>query len=77
VKRLLIIALAAVVCSSACSSPETARTRGDGPGADTGNRGTIVRMHEGSRPYAGTPRLIPTPPPPLDPANQADALSRR
>lgn len=76
-KRPLIIAVAVVVCASACSSPETERTRGDGPGADAGNRGAVVLMHEGSRPYAGTPRLIPTPPPPLDPANQADALSRR
>jgi hypothetical protein len=76
-KHRLITALTALVCSSACSSPETARTRGDGPGADLGNRDPIVRMHEGSKPYAGTPRLIPTPPPPLDPADQADRLSRR
>lgn len=76
-KRLPIIALATAVCLSGCSSPETVRTRGGGPGADSGNRDVVVRMHEGSKPYAGTPVLIPTPPPPLDPANHADALSRK
>ena len=62
---------------AACSSPETARTRGGGPGADLGNRGKIVRMHEGARPYEKTPKLIPSEHPPLEPANQADEVSRR
>ena len=34
---------------AACASPETARTRGGGPGADVGNRDKFVQMHEGSR----------------------------
>jgi hypothetical protein len=69
---LVLIALAL----AGCTSPEATRTRGGGPGADKGNRGDVVLMHEGSRPYAGTPRLIPTQPPPLEPARQAHLLSR-
>jgi hypothetical protein len=45
---------------AACTSPESERTLGGGPGADVGNRGDPVEMHEGSRPYASTPRLIPS-----------------
>ena len=74
-KRVLIALLGAALAS--CSSPEATRTRGDGPGADRGNRGPVVRMHEGANPYKGTPRLIPTEPPPLEAANQADRPSRR
>ena len=59
-----------------CASPETARTRGGDPGADVGNRGNVVKMHEGSRPFWKTPQLIPTKHPPLEPAAQADELSR-
>jgi hypothetical protein len=62
---------------AACSSPEAARTRGVGPGADLGNRGKIVRMHEGARPYEKTPKLIPSEHPPLESANQADEVSRQ
>ena len=60
-----------------CASPETTRTRGGGPGADVGNRDTVVEMHEGSQPFWKTPKIIPAKHPPLDPANQADQLSRR
>ena len=60
-----------------CASPETARTRGGGPGADVGNRSKFVEMHEGSQPFWNTPKIIPAKHPPLDPANQADELSRR
>jgi len=60
-----------------CASPESTRTRGGGPGADPGNRGKIVRLHEGARPFEKTPKIIPTKHPPLDPADQADQLSRR
>ena len=60
-----------------CASPETTRTRGGGPGADVGNRARVVEMHEGSQPFWKTPKLIPAKHPPLDTANQADALSRR
>ena len=62
---------------AACASPETTRTRGGGPGADVGNRDKFVQMHEGSRPFESTPKLIPTKHPPLDPASQADELSRK
>jgi hypothetical protein len=70
----LLIAFAAL---AACASPETTRTRGGGPGADVGNRGKDVDMHEGSRPFWKTPDLIPTKHPPLAPASQADQLSRQ
>lgn len=60
-----------------CASPEATRTRGGGPGADMGNRGKFVEMHEGSQPFWKTPKIIPAKHPPLDPANQADQLSRR
>jgi hypothetical protein len=75
VNRLAFAALAAFV--AACTSPESTRTRGGGPGADLGNRGAVVEMHEGSRPYENTPRLIPEKGAPIDSANQADRLSRR
>jgi hypothetical protein len=74
-KLALLTIIAAVVAG--CTSPETNRTRGGGPGADLGNRGSIVRMHEGAKPYENTPRMIPAKPPPLDSANQADQLSRQ
>lgn len=67
--------LVAVVGLAACTSPESLRERGGGPGADKGNRGAVVFMHEGSKPYAGTPHLTPTPPPPLESARQAHRLS--
>lgn len=75
-----VIALLVVIlssCISACYSPETSRARGGGPGADVGNRGAFVNMHEGSRPFYQTPQLIPAKPPPLDSARQADTLSRK
>ena len=62
---------------AACSSPETTRTRGGGPGADVGNRGQVTRLHEGAKPFENTPKLIPTKGPPLESASQADQLSRR
>jgi hypothetical protein len=61
----------------ACASPEMTRTRGGGPGADVGNRDKILDMHEGSRPFYRTPDLIPAKHPPLEPARQADELSRK
>jgi len=76
--RLALITVAALVFYlAACASPETTRTRGGGPGADVGNRGKDVDMHEGSRPFWKTPDLIPTKNPPLAPASQADQLSRQ
>jgi hypothetical protein len=55
VRGLLALAMLAVV---GCTSPEATRQRGGGPGADVGNRDSVVEMHEGSRPYHGTPRLV-------------------
>jgi hypothetical protein len=74
VKRAVALLLLAAL--AACESPEAARTRGEGPGADVGNRGDVVRMHEGSQPYSNTPRLIPQQGAPVDSANQAYELSR-
>jgi hypothetical protein len=53
---LLAIALGAL---TGCTSPEATRTRAGGPGADPGNRGTVVTMHDGADPYHGTPQVIP------------------
>ena len=73
--RMALVAL--FFCCAACTSPEATRTRGGGPGADVGNKTKVVRMHEGSRPFEGTPKIIETKHPPLDPAYQADELSRQ
>lgn len=71
--RIALILTAVVV--TGCTSPEAERTRGGTRGADIGNRGDEVLMHEGSRPYFRTPTLQPTDPPPLDGAAHAHALS--
>jgi hypothetical protein len=70
---LMIIAVAA----AGCTSPEATRSRGGGPGADVGNRSSIVRMHEGSRPFEQTPKIIGAEHPPLESARQASEFSRR
>jgi hypothetical protein len=76
--NLSVIPLIALLfCTFGCTSPESTRTRGGGPGADPGNRGKFVQMHEGAKPFEKTPKIIPTKHPPLDPASQADQLSRR
>jgi len=67
--RLPLIVVA--VAAAACSSPESTRVQGGGPGADTGNRPAIVNMHEGSNPFEDTPDLNPTRPPPLESATHA------
>ena len=71
---LLIVFFSAL---AACASPETARSRGGAAGADVGNRGKVVDMHEGSQPFWKTPQLIASKHPPLDSAHQADQLSRQ
>lgn len=71
-----VIFLAALFALVACTSPETTRTRGSGPGADVGNRTKFLRMHEGADPFAKTPKLIPAQGPPLAAARQAEQLSR-
>jgi hypothetical protein len=72
--RALPVLLAWVL--AACS-PEAQRTQGGGPGGDTGNRPEIVRMHEGSRPYHESPRLLSIESPALDTANHAREFGRR
>jgi hypothetical protein len=72
--RLLL--LIAPLWLAACS-PEAERTRGGGPGGDTGNRPEIVRMHEGSSPFEDTPKRIFGERPPLDTASQAQEYGRR
>jgi hypothetical protein len=73
----LRIVITGVLLMLGCTSPEATRTRGGGPGADVGNRQETVRMHEGARPFENTPKLIHGKYPPLEPANQADEISRR
>jgi hypothetical protein len=77
VKFLVTFVIVLLLYAAGCTSPETTRARGGGPGADIGNRGPVLRMHEGARPFEDTPRLIDAKHPPLDPAYQADELSRR
>lgn len=50
--RLLAASLALL---PACGSPEAARTRGGGPGADVGNWTQPVEMHAGAQPFHETP----------------------
>jgi hypothetical protein len=70
--------LAGSLAVAACTSPEATRTRGDGPGADVGNRRGIVNLHEGSDPFWKTPNRIPGEQhPPLAPARQARQLSHQ
>ncbi len=68
--------IAACIALAGCESPEAARTRGGGPGGDTGNRPANVKMHEGSRQYWETPVVIPGESASLEPARQAQQLSR-
>ena len=71
---MLVIGCADVI---GCVSPETTRTRGGGPGADVGNKGPTVKLHEGSDPFWNTPDRIPGKQHPLlAPARQAQQLSR-
>ncbi|HEV8303570.1 MAG TPA: hypothetical protein VGQ25_01300 [Gemmatimonadales bacterium] len=46
---LLLLGLAA------CASPEAARARGGGPGADPGNHDRITATHAGAKMYYRTP----------------------
>ena len=72
--------IALIVCAgfaASCVSPEATRTRGAGPGGDPGKRPRDVKMHEGSRPYWKTPQRINVDHPPLEPAHQAEQLSRQ
>ena len=74
----LSMLLTGVALVSGCVSPEARRTRGDGPGADVGNRRSVVELHEGSDPFWKVPDRIPGEQhPPLASARQAQQLSRR
>jgi hypothetical protein len=67
----------ALVTTGACTSPEATRRREGGAGADPGNRGDVVRLHEGADPYWRTPRrLAERLRAPSDEARQADRQSR-
>ncbi len=57
---MFLFMLGAFILSSACTSPEARRTRGGGPGADSGNRDAVVKLHENTQPYYQTPCLKPT-----------------
>jgi uncharacterized protein YceK len=73
----LLLTGAVLVSGCVAVSPETTRTRGDGPGADVGNRRETVSLHEGSAPFWKTPDRIPGEQhPSLAPARQAQQLSR-
>ena len=72
--RIALVVLAGAF--AACTSPEGTRMRAGGPGADIGNHGGMVMMHEGSQPYWKTPRVSGITGPSLEGASQADRLSR-
>ncbi len=72
-----IAGLLAVLLLLGCTSPEASRQRGGGPGGDVGNRVGVVQMHEGSRPFHDTPRLVMGGLQDLEPAAQAQRLSQR
>lgn len=40
---------------AACPSPEAARVRGGGPGADPGNHDPVAEVHGGAKMYYRTP----------------------
>lgn len=71
-----VLVIVGALLLTACASPEATRVRAGGPGADVGNHRGALLMHEGSDPYWRTPRLIGTASPSLEPARQADRLSR-
>lgn len=78
-KKTSRVMMLAFLCAtaSACSSPEARRTRGGGAGADIGNRPEKVKMHQGSQQFWRTPdRIGDVQHPPLEPARQAQQLSR-
>ena len=56
--RALVGIAAAAFFVAGCNSPESTRMRSGGSGADIGNRGKVVQMHEGSRPYWSTPERL-------------------
>lgn len=74
--RIVLLLVIVCVAISACTSPESTRTRG-GAGADVGNRSGVVKMHQGASPFYQTPDRIPAlQHMSLEGADQADRLSR-
>lgn len=73
----LTLMIVTVLAAAGCTSPETTRTRGGDAGADIGNRSDVVRMHEGSRPYEGTPKIISAEHPSLEGARHASQFNRK
>ena len=55
-RRVLLAAGALALVG--CSSPETGRTRGGGPGADVGNLGNPVEIHGTKNMFHDTPRKV-------------------
>jgi hypothetical protein len=53
---LPLFALSLAACAG---SPEAARSRGGGPGADPGNHGSVVQVHAGNKIYYKTPCRTP------------------
>ncbi len=49
------LVLGSLLLLLACSSPEAARSRGGGPGADVKNWGQPVEFHDGAEPFHETP----------------------
>lgn len=72
---LFMMLLLCVCFTAACASPEAARARGEGPGADVGNRPASVVMHAGSDPFWKTPNRISVEHVPLEPGRQAKERS--
>jgi hypothetical protein len=75
-KRMALF-IAITIMAGACASPEAARTRGGGRGADVNNRPASVKLHEGSRPYWKTPVRISgeSAGSPIDASEQAHRLA--
>jgi hypothetical protein len=71
-----VLLAVSIILAAGCESPEAVRTRGGGPGGDRGNRPVNVRMHEGSQQYWKTPVVVPGESVSLEPARQAQQLSR-
>jgi hypothetical protein len=70
-----MLVIGCTVVATSCTSPETERSRGNGAGADVGNRVSRVQLHAGSDPFYKTPdRIGREKHPSLDPARQARAF---
>ncbi|MGE5803121.1 MAG: hypothetical protein ACM358_12790 [Gemmatimonadota bacterium] len=57
--RWLVSLIAVAVVAACATSPEAARARGGGPGADPGNHGSSVQVHAGNKIYYKTPCKTP------------------